>query len=99
MIIPEILKNRETRYRFFIFSLAASAPIPQGMNTISPTIFFQIVTEDYEKANPDCPPNIRTGFKEILNLGVAKQFQLLSDVFRTCDPIKNEKDVNHLILW
>jgi len=84
----------------FDMALAASAPIPQALNGPVPgTTFFQTTTEDYRQVNSECPTMIKSAFEMLDQAVQVKDFEKLQDLFLTCDPIKNNADANHLILW
>jgi len=81
-------------------ALAASAPIPQALNGNVPgTTFFETTTEDYRQINEQCPGKIQNAFQMLQQAADVGDYQKLSDLFLTCNPIKNDADANHLILW
>ena len=83
----------------FDMALAASAPIPQTLNTVNATTFFKLVTEDYNAINKDCPMIVRKGFAKLLELANSNDYSTISSTFNVCTQLKDSDDITLLILW
>jgi len=65
----------------FDMALAASAPIPQTLNTINGYVFFKLVTQDYYEVNTKCPDIVRQGYSTILSLANEGDYNTISETF------------------
>eukprot|EP01083_Nonionella_stella_P258124 882720_1 len=80
-------------------ALAASAPIPQTLNSVNGTIFFRLVTNDYYNVNSQCPNIVRQGYAQMINLAANNKYDEISNTFSLCSPIKNQADLLYLEEW
>eukprot|EP01084_Bolivina_argentea_P039889 73704_1 len=83
----------------FDMALAASAPIPQTLNSVNGTIFFRLVTNDYYNVNSQCPDIVRQGYAQMINLAANNKYDEISNTFSLCSPIKNQADLLYLEEW
>ena len=83
----------------FDMALAASAPIPQTLNTVNATTFFKLVTADYNAINNECPVIVRKGFSQLISLAKSNDYSTISSVFNTCTKLKDSDDITLLELW
>jgi len=83
----------------FDMALAASAPIPQTLDTVNGTIFFKLVTADYHNVDPQCPDIVRSAYSELSKLGKEKQYGRISKTFSLCSELKDEADLVYLEKW
>ena len=66
-------------------ALAASAPILFFDGYVSPNAYDDIATDDYRKADEQCPVMIKAGFDQLLSLREqADSYQTVSDIFNLC---------------
>ena len=69
------------------------------MNSASPTIYFEIVTNDYQNISKSCPQIVRNGFTEMYNKYVNKgNYKALQSIFNTCDPVTID-NFDNFINW
>ena len=80
-------------------ALAASAAVPQLLNTVNGTIFFEIVTNDFYNVDTRCPDIVRNGYSMLLELGEQKKYKEIQDIFGLCEEPKNDDDINLIQLW
>jgi len=76
-------------------ALAASAPIPQTLNTVDPTLFFSTVTNVFAIHDDRCPGLVKEAFAAI-------DYQLLttiSSLFNVCGGLNSTADIAHLKMW
>ncbi|KAL6058240.1 Dipeptidyl peptidase 2 [Balamuthia mandrillaris] len=80
-------------------ALAASAPVL--IVSGSETDYYETVTNDFAAADSRCPDIVRKGFSEVLRLAAQgpKGLAELSKEFSLCKPLRDQHDVEHLILW
>jgi len=81
-------------------SLAASAPIPQTLNTVDPTLFFKTVTQVFSIHDKSCPDVVRAGFSQLD--AIANQpggLASLGKLFKVCGGLNSTADVAHLKMW
>ena len=52
----------------FDMALAASAPVLQTMDKTDPTVFWQLITQDYYNVNTKCPDIVRAGYAQLIEL-------------------------------
>eukprot|EP01084_Bolivina_argentea_P039891 73711_1 len=84
----------------FHIALASSAPIRESLCTANSTYFFQIVTNDYDNVDSQCPDIVRNGYSQLIEMGKnANNYEYITNTFKLCNPIKNESDINHLQYW
>jgi len=76
-------------------ALAASAPIPQTLNTVDPTLFFYSITQVFAIHDARCPGLVKNGFAEIEN----QLLSTLSSIFNVCGGLNSTADVAHLKMW
>jgi len=92
------------RYKYphiVIGALAASAPIKMFSQSTAQDVFFDIITNDFQQINAQCPVLVRQAFAEVIALGNQGQkgYQQLAQQFSLCSPISNAVQLEHLILW
>ena len=79
-------------------ALAASAPILFFDGVVSPNAYDDIATDDYRKADEQCPVMIKAGFDQLLELREqADSYQTLHDIFNLCDVPSGAAEVQSLI--
>ena len=85
----------------FTIALASSAPIPLGLNSVNKTLFFQLVTQDYNDVSQECPIIVRKGYNSIINFANNNNYSIISETFNLCshDELKTPDDVVNLQLW
>jgi len=83
----------------FDMALAASAPIPQTLNTINGYVFFKLVTQDYYEVNPKCPDIVRQGYAQVFSLFNEGKYDEITDTFSLCTPLETQSDLTLLELW
>jgi len=76
-------------------ALAASAPIPQTLNTVDPSLFFSTITKVFAIHDKRCPDLVRQGFDQIDDLDLSD----LSKMFNVCGGLNSTADVAHLKMW
>ncbi|RNA18807.1 dipeptidyl peptidase 2-like [Brachionus plicatilis] len=79
-------------------ALAASAPIYLTAGLAPSTLFFQDVTNDFDK-EPGCVPLVRQAFDAMENAAKQGDYKLLSEKFKLCEPISDAAGYKHLLLW
>ena len=85
--------------QIFTIALASSAPIPMVLNTANKTLFFQLVTEDYNSVSQQCPMIVRKGYNGIINFAKDNNYSIISEAFNLCSELKTQDDITHLELW
>jgi len=82
-------------------ALAASAPIKMFSAETQQNVFFDIITDDFNKINAQCPVLVRQAFAEVIALGNLGQkgYSQLTQQFSLCSPISTPAQLEHLILW
>ena len=80
-------------------SLAASAPIPQTLDSVNGTIFFRLVTNDYYNVNEECPTLVRQGYAQMIELAQSNEYAEISETFSLCSDIKDEAGLLYLEEW
>merc|ERR1712228_839619 len=83
----------------FDMALAASAPIPQTLDSVNGTIFFRLVTEDYYNVDPKCPDLVRQGYQQMIDAAANNGYSKISETFSLCSPIKDQADLLYLEEW
>jgi len=83
----------------FDMALAASAPIPQTLDSVNGTIFFRLVTNDYYNVDSSCPDIVRSGYSQMIDLAANGNYKEISDTFSLCSDIKDESDLVYLEEW
>ena len=83
----------------FDMALAASAPIPQTLDSVNGTIFFRLVTNDYYNVDPKCPDLVRAGYSQMIDLAANNKYHEISNTFQLCSNIKDESDLLYLEEW
>jgi hypothetical protein len=82
---------------------AAYAHATKDFTEYIPSIFLALqilsLSSTIFSVNPLCSERIRKGFQYIVQIGGAKQFEKLSQAFRTCKPITDAKGVAALLGW
>ena len=79
-------------------ALAASAPILFFDGVVSPNAYDDIATDDYRKADKQCPVMIKAGFDQLIGLREqADSYQALHDIFNLCDVPSGAAEVQSLI--
>jgi len=76
-------------------ALAASAPIPQTLNTVDPSLFFSTITNVFAIHDKRCPGLVKEGFAEI----DSQLLSTLSSLFNVCGGLNSTADVAHLKMW
>eukprot|EP01083_Nonionella_stella_P014493 40684_1 len=83
----------------FHIAVSSSAPWLQLMNRGSPTKYFEIVTNDYNRSDAKCPPLVRKGFAQMYAQYVShNNYEELQSIFNTCDAIDAD-NVDNFINW
>ncbi|KAH3757099.1 lysosomal Pro-X carboxypeptidase [Pelomyxa schiedti] len=82
-------------------AISSSGPILEFMGTgVSQWSYYQITTETFRSADPQCPVDIRTSFDLVMDLGNTPEGRAnLSTTFNTCDPLQTSSDVETLYSW
>lgn len=84
----------------FDMALAASAPIPQGVNLIEDkSTFYRMVTDSARKAHAKCPDVVREAFTDIMERAkTATGLQEISDIFQLCRPMTSS-ELDHFLQY
>lgn len=84
----------------FDMALAASAPIPQGVNLIEDkSTFYRIVTDSARKAHAKCPCAVRSAFSEIIQKASSMEgLKQISDTFQLCKGM-NASELDHFLQY
>lgn len=83
-------------------ALAASAPIYMvTFEGKEREFFFSAVTQDFYKADPNCPGSIVTAFEMIVMLSKqgTKGLSEISKIFKLCKPIESVDQIPHFFGW
>eukprot|EP01084_Bolivina_argentea_P242402 406660_1 len=83
----------------FDMALAASAPIPQVLNSVDATVFFKLVTDDYYHVDTRCPDLVRKGYSQMIDAARNNQYDKVSQTFNLCSEIKDSSDLLYLEEW
>ena len=79
-------------------ALAASAPILFFDGYVSANAYDDIATDDYRKADEQCPVRIKAGFDQLLALREqADSYQAVHDIFNLCDVPSGVAEMESLI--
>ena len=79
-------------------ALAASAPIYLTSGLCPSTLFFQDVTNDFNR-EPGCVDLVKKSFSAMNDAFQKNDYATLKDKFKLCNPISDEAGYNHLLLW
>merc|ERR1712227_68400 len=79
-------------------ALAASAPMFWISAMRDSHDFWVKVTTDFA-AYDGCEDNVRKGFAALTAMAQAESWDSITDIMRTCQPIKNHGDFMHLMGW
>ena len=64
------------------------------------TFFNKIATDDFRKADKECPDIIREGLNEIVREGKSEEGRkFLHSKLNLCKPLKDESEANQLVDW
>lgn len=81
-------------------SIAASAPIMHFEGTVDPELFYEIVTNDYANAAPECSAIIAQGFDSLQKfVKDPNVYYELRETFNLCEEIIHESDAQQIIDW
>lgn len=84
--------------QWFQGALAASAPIIFFDGVVDPRAYNDIATNDFKKADENCPDNIRLGFAKLAELALfSDSYESIKEIFGLCDAPTNADDVKVLI--
>lgn len=79
-------------------ALAASAPIRFFDKAIEPRAYYDIATEDYRLADPQCPVSIKHGFELLAQYkSDPSKYAQLTDIFNLCSEPTSASEVQNLI--
>ncbi|RAL46648.1 hypothetical protein DM860_004927 [Cuscuta australis] len=79
-----------------IGALAASAPILQFENIVSPDTFYNIVSNNFRRESVSCFNTIRESWDVIMSLGMTNTgLSLLSKTFHLCGELKSAEDLSN----
>lgn len=87
----------------FDMALAASAPIPQAFDNVSPLTFYQSITHDAAhkpgSTNPNCPNQVREAFRKVKQMFfTTKGRTRIQKQFKLCKSI-NESEWSHFMQY
>ena len=83
----------------FQIAVSASAPWYGLMNLANPSIYFEIVTNDYKNISEQCPQIVRDGFTEMYDKYVnTNNYKPLQSIFNTCSSV-NKSNFRNFMNW
>ena len=82
----------------FMGALAASAPILFFDGYVNPDAYDDIATDDYRKADADCPVMIKAGFDQLADLREQSEtYADVKDIFGLCATPSGAAEIESLI--
>jgi len=79
-------------------ALAASAPILFFDGYVDPNAYDDIATNDYRRADAQCPVVIKEGFEKLASLkGETDAYQAIADIFNLCTVPSGKAEMDSLI--
>lgn len=83
----------------FDMALAASAPITQILGLNDKKLFYKLVTQDAEQADPKCPVRVREAFAQVTHkFKSAQGRQEIQRIFNLCNPVE-ESELSHFVQY
>ncbi|ETO20282.1 hypothetical protein RFI_16937 [Reticulomyxa filosa] len=98
-ILAAACRIHKYKYKYNLYFQKIFIYIYIFSNIQNPLVFFNLVTNDYNEVNAQCPEIVRQGYAEMISLAAGGQYNVITDVFQLCSPVQNEYDVTYLQLW